>query len=77
MSVTTAHVEKESISSSLKMPVYFFSQVASPHLLEVAMILDFGLIIPLLYCFMTIMLFNFAIFEVYTDGIHASYTFVL
>lgn len=53
ISVTTAHVEKESISSTLEMLVYF-SQIAPLLLLEVAMVLDFGLIIPLLFfCFTT------------------------
>lgn len=67
VSVSTAHVEKESIFSTLEMPAYF-SQIVPPHL---AMILDFGLIVvPLLfllfddYISLDTMLFNFAVFKI-------------
>lgn len=54
------------------MPVYD----TPPHL-EIAMILDLGLITPFvvlgLYIFLDSMLFNFAGFEMYMNGIHAYY----
>lgn len=70
VSISTTHVEKERIFSTLEMPAYF-SQIVPPHLLQVAMILDFGLIVvPLLfllfndYISLDTMLFNFGVFKI-------------
>lgn len=61
------------------MPVYLSQTVPHPHQ-EVALILDFGLIIPLLlfvvlplYISLDTMLFS-SVFEIYVNRIHDSYT---
>lgn len=70
-SVTTAHViNKDTVVRTLEMPVY----LTPPHL-QIAMILDLGLTIPFavlgLYVFLETVLLNFAVFEIYMNGIHA------